>query len=148
MEKNIPLGLVVARRTLVDAVTERKVALSVGIPRLVGDGWDWVCPFEIKGIGKTIRGHAHGIDALQALQLVGPAIRGALESTGRTLTFLGDPYWQSGFPKLIIDLGIPALGRHLERLMIAEQGLWVKGHKGRQGASLRARRLRAKSRRR
>lgn len=148
MEKNISLGFVVARRTLVDADTGHRVVLSVGKPRFIGDGWDWVCPFEIKGIGKTIRGHAHGIDALQALQLVGPAIRGALESTGRTLTFLGDPYWQSGFPNVIIDLGIPALGGHLERLMIAEQSRWVKERKRRHNADRRARRLRAKSGRR
>ena len=75
MEKNISLRLVIARLTLVDAETGGPVVLSIGKPRIIGDGWDWACPFEIAGIGKTIRGHAHGIDALQALQLIGPASR-------------------------------------------------------------------------
>jgi hypothetical protein len=45
----------------------RDVRVVVGVP--VKDGDDYVCPYQIRGLGdESVRG-MHGIDGVQALQL-------------------------------------------------------------------------------
>jgi hypothetical protein len=65
-------------------------------------------------------GHAHGIDGIQAMQLVSLAIRHALETTKRTFSWLDQPCWQSGFPTMITGHGVPAFERHLEEVIDRE----------------------------
>jgi hypothetical protein len=86
---------------------------------------------------KTLSGHAHGFDAVQALQLVSLAIRETLEKTRRNFSWLDQSYWQSGFPILVNGLGIPAFERHLEDLIEREHRRFP--------ADLKAWRKRAKS---
>jgi hypothetical protein len=52
---------------------KRYVELEIGTPVQVDDQ-EWACPFRIKGLPKEIDTAAHGIDAVQALEL---ALRGA-----------------------------------------------------------------------
>ena len=117
MKRRIPVGTVIARRTMVDAKSNARIVVSIGAPVFIGDGWDWACPYRISGLEKTLFGHAHGIDGIQALQVVGLAIRHALEKTKRNFSWLDQPYWQSGFPKFVNGIGIPAFERHLERVI-------------------------------
>src|SRR5260370_41615679 len=70
MKQKVALGKVIASRVLVNRDTRRRVTVSIGLPTYIGDGWDWVCPFKISGLRHPIHDHVHGIDALQALQLV------------------------------------------------------------------------------
>jgi hypothetical protein len=114
VKRRIPVGTVIARRTLVDAKSSARIVISIGAPVFIGDGWDWACPYRINGLRKTLFGHAHGIDGVQALQLVSLAVRHTLENTKRNFSWLGQPSWQSGFPKMITEIGIPAFERHLE----------------------------------
>lgn len=113
----IPVGTVIARRTMVDVKSKARVVISIGAPVCIGDGWDWACPYRISGLEKTLFGHAYGIDGIQALQLVGLDIRQALEKTKRKFSWLDQPYWQVGFPKFVNGIGIPAFDRHLERVI-------------------------------
>src|SRR5215203_7193272 len=120
VKRRIPVGTVIARRTLVDAKSGARIVVSIGAPVFVGDGWDWACPYRINGLRKTLFGHAHGIDGIQALQLVSLAIRHALEKTKRNFSWLDQSFWQSGFPTMVTGTGIPAFERHLEDVIECE----------------------------
>jgi hypothetical protein len=117
LERRIPVGTVIARRIMVDAKSNVRIVVSIGAPVFIGDGWDWACPYRISGLKKTLFGHAPGIDGIQALQLVGLAIREELEKTKRNFSWLDQPYWQSGFPKFVNGIGIAAFERHLEGII-------------------------------
>ena len=67
----VPFGERIACRHYVWAPpvgTRRRVDLEIGTPVRVGDS-EWACPFRITGLPKAIDTAAHGIDALQALEL-------------------------------------------------------------------------------
>jgi len=125
MKRKVALRKIIARRILVNRDSRRRVIVSIGLPTYIGDGWDWVCPFKIRGLGHPIHDHAHGIDALQALQLVSLGIRKTLEDKRCPLAWLGDPFWQSGFPSPLSGLGDPELVRRLETLVQKETTRWV-----------------------
>jgi hypothetical protein len=99
--------------------------MSIGTPQLIGDGWDWACPDVITGLGERIRGQAHSIDALQALQLVSAAIRSELEQRAAELCFLGQRNWHAAFPAPLHDLGSSELRARIETLAAEEQGRWL-----------------------
>lgn len=56
---------IAAIRTL--SIGSQDVKVIIGVP--VMDGDDYVCPYQIKGIGDEIVRGMYGIDAVQALQL-------------------------------------------------------------------------------
>src|SRR6266478_3633925 len=56
-----------------------------------------------------------------ALELV----RKTLEDKRCPTAWLGDPFWQSGFPSLLSGLGDPELVRRLETLVQKETTRWV-----------------------
>jgi hypothetical protein len=120
VKRRIPLSTVIARRTLVDVKSGGRVIVSIGAPVFIGDGWDWACPYRITGLSKTLSGHAHGIDGIQALQLVSLAIREALEKTKRSFSWHDHSFWQFGFPKMVNGFGIAAFERHLEEVVQRE----------------------------
>lgn len=125
MKEDISLEPVIAQRELTDQHTGQPVLVSIGTPQLIGDGWDWACPYGITGLGEPIHGHAHGIDALQALQLVSAAIRSELERSGAALSFLGQSDWQSAFPAPIQSLGSAELQTRIDTLIEQEQARWL-----------------------
>jgi hypothetical protein len=125
MKPNINLGALIAHRELTNDHTGQPVLVSIGTPQFIGDGWDWACPYVITGLGEPIHGHAHGIDALQTLQLVSAAIRSALEQSGAALSFLGQTDWQSAFPAPIQNLGSAELQARIETLIEHEQARWL-----------------------
>ena len=125
MKRKVALRKIIARRILVNRDSRRRVIVSIGLPTYIGDGWDWVCPFKISGLGHPIHDQVHGIDALQALQLVSLGIRKTLEDKRCPLAWLGDPFWQSGFPSPLSGLGDPELVRRLETLVQKETTRWV-----------------------
>ena len=125
MKDHIGLEPVIAQRELVDEHSNQPVLVSIGTPQFIGDGWDWACPYVITGLGEPIHGHVHGIDALQALQLVSAAIRSTLEQSGAALSFLGERDWQSAFPAPIQNLGSAALQVRIEALIEQEQAHWL-----------------------
>lgn len=128
----VPIGAVIARRELRTAAGE-PVVVVVGAPVHVGDGWDWVCPFRIEGLGDDVTAQVHGIDALQTLQLVTPAVRGALERVGVPLRWLGADFWEAGFPRPVEALGVRELEVELHAQLDAATARWLERAAGRGG---------------
>lgn len=89
-----PFGAIIAHR------------VSIGQPAHLGDGWEWASPYDIEGLGTAIEGYSFGIDALQALQLVTPSMRGALQEREAPLLGIdGSVFWQAGFPLIYCGYG-------------------------------------------
>lgn len=126
----VPLGTVIARRELCTAA-DAPVHVLVGAPVHVGDGWDWVCPYRIEGLGEPLDGRTFGIDALQALQLVSSAIRSDLERSGERLTWLDSEFWQSGFPRPLESFGVPELETDVLRYVDDATVRWLAERAGR-----------------
>jgi hypothetical protein len=127
MEYKITLGTVIANRILIATDTKQRITLSIGNPKYIGEGWDWVCPYRISGFGKPILAHAHGIDALQALQLVTIAAKHTLADTGLKFSWLDDDNWSMGFPEpLNPGFNIPGLEERLKELVVEEIARWLK----------------------
>lgn len=61
-----------------------------------GQDVDWVCPYQIKGLGRSRVEVAHGLDALQALMMALEAIRLRLEQNGLQLHVAGGRGWRRG----------------------------------------------------
>ena len=120
----VPIGAVVARRELATS-TGDAVLVEVGVPVYVGDGWDWACPYRIEGPAGVVTGQAHGIDGLQALQLVSGAIRSELELSGVRLLWLGTDFWQAGFPPLVTAMGERELEEILRRRLDEATVAWL-----------------------
>lgn len=124
----IPVGEKIAQR-IMETTSGNRITITVGAPVFVGDGWDWACPFRIDGLSETIEEAAIGIDALQSLQLVSPAIRSALQNTneqfqdyefeGKTIS------WESGFPLSIQSFGNRALEEKIHEDMVNTLTEWV-----------------------
>jgi hypothetical protein len=67
----IPFGHRIARREYLwqpPVGARRQVVLEIGTPVSVGSD-EWACPFRVTGLPKLIDTAAHGIDAVQALEL-------------------------------------------------------------------------------
>jgi hypothetical protein len=121
----VPLGHVIATRTMHVGPKMTPVTLAIGAPVHVGKGWDWACPYRIAGLGRVIKGRAFGVDAVQAVQLVSLALREDLEKTGKKLTFLGHEFWQFGFPKQVVAFNDPDLEQRLTRVLDLEIAKWT-----------------------
>ena len=104
----VELGEVIATRVLRladgEASTVREVVVKIGKPVPFPDGRDYLCPFQITGMGDEETRYAAGIDAVQAPQLVMLALGGFLfglnESCGGRLRWDGDEHGDLGFPTL------------------------------------------------
>jgi hypothetical protein len=130
----IRVGAVVARRELATS-TGDAVLVEVGVPVYVGDGWDWACPYRIEGPAGVVTGQAHGIDGLQALQLVSGAIRAELERSGARLLWLGADFWQAGFPPLVAAMGESELEEALRRQLDEVTEGWLASRAARRAGS-------------
>lgn len=128
----IPLGNTIAQR-IMETISGDKIVITVGAPIFVGDGWDWACPFRIDGLPVAIEDVAFGVDALQSLQLVSPAIRHTLETTneqfqdsevnGKSIC------WESGFPLFIESFGNRAVEEKILGYMGDTLTEWVRTKK-------------------
>ena len=86
------VGEIIAEREL-EIADGRTVQVVIGKPRPFPDGNDYLCPFQIIGLGKEIIIGAGGVDSLQALIMALHAISANLytsdEARAGTLTWLG-----------------------------------------------------------
>lgn len=81
----------IARRTMWLGPGNTRVTVGIRMPEpdpASGQG-DWRCGFAISGLGRPVRKHAYGVDAVQALQLAMVRIRLALEPYRDRLTWSG-----------------------------------------------------------
>jgi hypothetical protein len=85
------IGEVVAERALALNGAEGAAILRIGKPFAHPEG-DWVCAFQITGVGDDAVYEAYGVDSLQALTLCLEMARIHLDGLRRThaITWLGD----------------------------------------------------------
>jgi hypothetical protein len=99
----------VAQRRLGDVVVSRRLAvagrprrhLTIRFERPKRSGHDWVCWFELRGLGRRRLDRCYGVDAMQALTLAIEAARMHVErATIRVVgTFADSP---GGLPRVLI----------------------------------------------
>jgi hypothetical protein len=93
--RKVPLGKIIARRTLQQVRPRRTLTLEIGEPfeqpRTPLGQQNWGCPFRIKGLdGGRVR-TATGIDSAQALELVFQAVRVRMEEAGNRVRWYDRP---------------------------------------------------------
>jgi hypothetical protein len=82
---------------------------------------DWSCEFRIRGLGDGRARAIHGVDGMQALQLVFVAIRGHLQMYADRLAWLGEPLeGDMGFPQPIPSHLGPEFTQRIEDLIERE----------------------------
>lgn len=143
------LAPVVAVRRLRVRGSRRTVLVRLGKPRRAGR--DWRAPFQIRGAGSSEILYGYGVDAMQALSNALEGIRVTLAKSGKHLTWVGGQRGDTGFPRVVPDIGSPQLRQRIEQLIDREVERFVRmlerkhRRRHRQGAS-RTRRAPATSR--
>ena len=108
---------VIASRQLQTADRKRtKVVVRLAQPQQESSG-NWVCRFEITGLGRHRVNAGHGVDAFQALQQALEGIRLMLDETGRKLSFLdmGTHFFPKYVPQYFGPKFERKLNLHVER---------------------------------
>lgn len=99
------------RRLFVDNDQERQLVVRIGQPAPDPAG-DWLCPFHVEGIDSAPR-DAHGIDAIQALEMAFEGARVTIERSGLCVSwFAGDG---TGISRTVPSFLPPDQQRDIER---------------------------------
>lgn len=121
----LKLGSSIGERKLTYGPKGRKqIIVRVGVPRKAHPV-DWMCPFQISGIGRPRVYAAYGVDALQALQLVFKAIRFELARHAIDAVWLGSEPWDLGFPEYVPTAFGRAFANRISRLIAREEKLFI-----------------------
>lgn len=95
------LGPILVERVLRCAsASEQRLSIRFGLPR-ESDVIDWVCPYQIDGLGRSNVELAHGVDALQALLMAIEAVRVQLDSSNVVCHWEGGEEGDHGIPRTI-----------------------------------------------
>jgi hypothetical protein len=95
---------VIAKRQLRETGPQRKIiSIVLGRPRKVAEE-EWVCQFQITGVGASRIHGALGLDGLQALLNAIEGLRAVLEKTGRRFSWTGGEEGDSGLPRFVPTL--------------------------------------------
>ena len=86
------------RKLRVEGV-EQEVVVCLGKPEQRSER-EFVCPFQVTGIGNSELQYAHGVDSFQALILALEGIRVTLEKGGQSCTWIGEE-GDHGFPRYV-----------------------------------------------
>ena len=95
------------------------ITVRVGKPRKDPRG-DWVCLYQVSGLGRNTIQRTHGVDALQAVQLALEGIRTGLERSGKVLSWKGGEPGDTGFTRSVPAFFGRDFSRRLERLIDEE----------------------------
>lgn len=90
-EKLCPETAVACRLFEVAGRPGETVGVFVGKPERLHEE-EWACPYRITGAGRDICFQVHGIDSVQALQLVWKVIDGVIAGEGLELLLYGEPF--------------------------------------------------------
>ena len=133
------IGNGIATTILREEATRRRITVSLGKPRKVGDG-DWACQYRIRRLGRSETSEAHGFDAVQALVLALESVRIALDRSGRRFSCLGGEPGDTGFPRYVPSAFGPKFAKRLGRLIDREVKRFAlsaeKQHRARRSAEL------------
>ncbi len=114
----LQLDRTIAERTLVLGNGRRQLRVRLGMPRRVKN--DWVCPYQLHGLGrKAVRG-AFGVDAFQALMMALESIREDLAAINEPLTWVGGQAGDSGFGLIVHSFIGPAANARVEEMVERE----------------------------
>ncbi len=115
---SVRLGTVIASRTLQRGTDD--VVVRLGQPRRSGK--DWLCAFQIRGLGDDAAKRVYGVDSMQALQLAIEVIRATLLARGDDLAWLDlpDVGFGRGVPVFLGKRRVARLNRAIDR----EIALW------------------------
>lgn len=133
------LGPVIAVRRLRVRGSRRTVLVRLGRPRQAGQ--DWRVPFQIRGAGGAELLYGYGVDAMQAVINALEGIRVTLAKSGQHLTWVGGRSGDTGFPRVVPDIGFPPLRQRIEQIIDREVERFVRAlerkhpRRPRQGAS-------------
>lgn len=120
------LELVIARRKLLCFPNlKENVVVTLGKPRKVTKE-EWVCPYQICGMGDKKVQEAHGIDAFQALMMALEGIRVKIKESEKTLIWEGGEQGDIGFPRFLPNFYGPDFSRKIERVVDREIQLFEK----------------------
>lgn len=128
---------VIAKRTL-SWSDGRKGAVEITFcrpQRDVHEGGDWVCRFQVQGLGSSRIRSAHGIDALQALLNAYEAVRVYLEPHLPRLAWDAGGPGDVGFVRMLPTFFGPAFSARLSRLVDSEIRRFVTRLKQKNAAS-------------
>jgi hypothetical protein len=114
----VRLGPVIAARRLRVRGSRRTVLVRLGKPRRAGR--DWRAPVQIRGAGSSELLYGYGVDAMQAVIDALEGIRVTLAKRGHHLTWVGGSSGDTGFPRVVPDIGSPQLRQRIEHLIDRE----------------------------
>lgn len=97
----------------------KTVKVALGRPQQKGEG-EYVCPFQIAGLGNSEVQYAYGIDCFQALTLALDGIRFNLEKSGQSFTWAGGDKGEHGFPRFVPSAFGLEFTRHLDEIIESE----------------------------
>jgi hypothetical protein len=89
-------------------------------------GRDWRVPFQIGAAARSEILYGYGVDAIQALSNALEGIRVTLTKSGQHLTWEGGRPGDTGFPRVVPDIGFPQLRQRIEQLMDREVERFVR----------------------
>jgi hypothetical protein len=98
--------------------SRRTVLVRLGKPRRAGR--DWRVPVQIRGVGSAELLDGFGVDAIQAVINALEGIRVTLAKSGQHLTWVGGRSGDTGFPRVVPNIGSPQLRQRLEQLIDRE----------------------------
>jgi len=99
MAKSPRTQVIATRKLEVSGGASGTLTVRIGRPRRHGRG-EWVCPFEVVGLGGRRSGAGHGVDSVQALIQAVEGARTQVLATGTRIvgTFCDEP---AGLPRTV-----------------------------------------------
>jgi hypothetical protein len=115
------MGPIVCTRKLVGELGDKRrvtATVRIGTPRKQGQ--NWVCAFDVSGIGLRQPVLAYGVDGVQALVMALSGIRATIDKSDVSWSWVHGQKGYTGFPSFVpMGFGV-AFTRKLERLMDRE----------------------------
>lgn len=112
------LGRAIATRELRDD-RGKTVTVRIAAPTADKQG-DWICEFQIEGLGRKAVRSASGIDALQALMMAFEGIRVEIMKSKRPLQWVGGEPGDPGFPRQVPSYFGLAFSKKIEHIIDSE----------------------------
>jgi len=110
------------RRLIEDSLKQKAITVRIGKPQKVQDSKypEYVCAFQLSGLGRSHLQYAHGIDEFQALFLALEGIRTTIEKSGKSYSWNGGEKGDHGFTRYIPTYFGLRFIKHIDKLIDRE----------------------------
>ena len=124
MEKKVEF---IGERTLIEDSPnqEHVITVRIGRPEHLSAS-EYICAFQLDGLGESSLQYAHGIDAFQALIMALDGIRATIEKSGRNFTWQGGEKKGHGFPRCVPAFYGLNFSKHIDQLLDREINRFAK----------------------